>query len=379
VNKENLLEVMHFILDHRVGGPHIYVDTLRRSMAREVNGHLVTAGYGDLTDIELVNLRKFWRKLYPIEVLVNTFVIFFRFGILRRSDLFHVHGAANLAPLIAAFLCRMPIVWHFHETTATHARLARLGLWFTKRCPHRLLTVARGSDSLLISSNGLSAQADLVPGLVDTDYWKADNDKYVNRTIGSSFRLITVANLNPLKGIDVLLDALPMVGHPIELEIIGSSLQTQLRFTELLDRKVDEMAMNYNYLKVKFVGPQKPDAIRLALSNADAFVLPSRSEACPIALLEAMSMGLPCVATAVGAVREMLPSESHTFICPPEHPQALANNLRLLIDTPVFKRQQIGALNRQAVLFQFSPERIAALVINCYSAVLDRQCDKTKR
>lgn len=366
----NSLDVVHFILDHRVGGPHVYVDTLRRAMSGQVNGRLVTAGRGDLTDVALVNLRQIWRFLYPLEVLLNSILIVFRFGILLRPDLFHVHGAANMAPILAAFLCRMPVVWHLHETTTAHAPIARFCWWLVKCCPHRLLTVARGSNPLLTTLNGVSDEVKLVPGLVDPIYWRRVTKNIVTRQSVGPFRLVTVANLNPLKGIDILLDALPLVGHSIDLQIIGSTLQTQQSFAKVLNQKMACLANEQIDLRIHFSGKQDPQGVRAALAEADAFVLPSRSEACPIALLEAMAMGLPCIATAVGAVQDMLPPEASTFICPPEQPDALAAVIRKLIDSTVNERNRLGILNREAVLKQFTPERVAFLVLGHYHALL---------
>jgi len=64
--------------------------------------------------------------------------------------------------------------------------------------------------------------------------------------------------------------------------------------------------------------------VRKHLAEADLFVLPSRSEGLPRAMLEAMAMGLPCIGTRVGGVPEILQEEA---IVPPADSSALAAKL----------------------------------------------------
>src|SRR5207237_5161057 len=73
------------------------------------------------------------------------------------------------------------------------------------------------------------------------------------------------------------------------------------------------------------------DDVPARLREADLFVLPSRSEAFPNALLEAMAAGLPIVASAVGGIPEMIDDARTGFLIPPRHPAALADRLCLLM------------------------------------------------
>jgi glycosyltransferase involved in cell wall biosynthesis len=70
------------------------------------------------------------------------------------------------------------------------------------------------------------------------------------------------------------------------------------------------------------------------MCGAEVFVLPSRSEGLPIALLEAMAYGLACVATRVGGVPEVMSDEREGLVVEPEHPEALADGLCRLAGDP---------------------------------------------
>lgn len=129
-------------------------------------------------------------------------------------------------------------------------------------------------------------------------------DAIVARTRDSfvkASRLIFVGSLAVLyKGPDVLLRALPLCqGMTPSLTLIGDGVRRAA-----LERLAAALGV---VEKVHFAGRLPAgEAIRKALDAADLFVLPSRADALPRALIEAMARGLPCIATRVGGIPELL-------------------------------------------------------------------------
>jgi glycosyltransferase involved in cell wall biosynthesis len=84
--------------------------------------------------------------------------------------------------------------------------------------------------------------------------------------------------------------------------------------------------------RVHFLG-QLPagKAVRSELDRADLFVLPSRQEGLPRAIIEAMARGLPCIGSTVGGIPELLPPED---MVPPGNARALAHKLREVVTDP---------------------------------------------
>jgi glycosyltransferase involved in cell wall biosynthesis len=134
--------------------------------------------------------------------------------------------------------------------------------------------------------------------------------------------IVAVGSLDQLyKGPDVLLDAVAFLsqeGLDLGLTWIGGG-----RHQADLERKAEMSGLRH---RVRFLG-QLPagEAIRAELDAADLFVLPSRTEGLPRALLEAMARGLPCIGTAVGGIPELLPAAD---LVPPGDPVSLAVTLR---------------------------------------------------
>lgn len=107
--------IYHFLLDHRLGGPHVFVKSICESLRDRGNYDftIVTTGKGLITELSLVNLRHFWFPLYALEVLINCLLIVWYWGtrkIKRKGALFHIHGAANIAPVLGAFILQIPVI-----------------------------------------------------------------------------------------------------------------------------------------------------------------------------------------------------------------------------------------------------------------------------
>ncbi|MCA8977732.1 MAG: glycosyltransferase, partial [Planctomycetes bacterium] len=84
----------------------------------------------------------------------------------------------------------------------------------------------------------------------------------------------------------------------------------------------------------------------------DVFVLSSRTEQMPIALLEAMASGCAVVATDVGDVRVILPDSQQPFVVRKEDPAALAAALAAILDDPTMRRR-LGEDNRRQVAGEY--------------------------
>jgi glycosyltransferase involved in cell wall biosynthesis len=131
-----------------------------------------------------------------------------------------------------------------------------------------------------------------------------------------------VANFHSnVKGHEYLLRAFRLLGRDeARLWLIGAgSLLADMR------RLADELDLDE---QVTFWGFQ-PDVLPL-LEKSDVFVLPSLSEGCPHALLEAMATGLPVVATRVDGVREIVADRRNGLLVPPRSPEAIRDAIREL-------------------------------------------------
>jgi len=126
--------------------------------------------------------------------------------------------------------------------------------------------------------------------------------------------LLFVGRYTQEKGIDILVEAYrqyrEQVAEPWSLVCCGKGdLESQLE----------------NQPGIKNLGFVQPNQMQTIWQNAGAFVLPSRFDPWPLALVEAAAAGLPVICTdACGSAVEVIRSEYNGIIVPPNHPQALA-------------------------------------------------------
>ncbi len=142
-------------------------------------------------------------------------------------------------------------------------------------------------------------------------------------------RMVYVGSLSQLyKAPDVLLKAMARCvrdGLDVWLTIVGDG-----QFRVKLQRQAARLGLGE---RVVFRGQLTiGDAVRKELDAADLFVLPSRQEGLPRAMIEAMARGLPCIGSNVGGIPELLPPED---MVPPGNPLALARKIEEVLTDPV--------------------------------------------
>ena len=171
-------------------------------------------------------------------------------------------------------------------------------------------------------------------------------------------RIGTTARLDRQKGIDVLLRALPALPD-VDVEIVGDGPER-----EPLERLARELGVDG---RVTFAGWS--ERARDWLGRWDAFVLPSRYEGLPLAILDALLASLPVVAADVGSVREAVVHEETGLLVAPDDVAGLAAALnRVLADRTLAER--MGRRARVVALERFTAGSMARRYEALYEELL---------
>jgi glycosyltransferase involved in cell wall biosynthesis len=195
---------------------------------------------------------------------------------------------------------------------------------------------------------------------------------------GQVRNVITVARMSREKGIDVLLNAWGKVAKEErvpKLRIVGyGPLESELR------KLTSFLGMSE---AVNFIG-EVPNVSEY-LTDADLFVLPSRAEGMSNALLEAMSYGIPCIATNVGGNPEVFGMDRNMKISPgeyliarngllvnPDDVKGLSEAILYLI-REVGIREEMGKSSREFIQENYSIDLITDRYIALYQSMLDRR------
>ena len=138
--------------------------------------------------------------------------------------------------------------------------------------------------------------------------------------VGSDFRR---------KGLDDLINALPLIKTALHLSIAGVTEQQFVKeFPEL------GPTLNNTTHTIQFHGQTTRETTKALFWHANLFCLPSRSEALGVAILEALAAGLPCVATSVGGIPEIAQQLGGCVLVSPDNSAKLASALNQVITHP---------------------------------------------
>ena len=175
---------------------------------------------------------------------------------------------------------------------------------------------------------------------------------------------VVVANLKPLKGHADLLDALALLRNPPHVMLVGDGPER-----EALEAQVASLGLEET---VTFIG--RTLDVPLHLSHAQFAIHPSHSEGMPNAVLEAMSYGLPVVATPVGGVVELQEDGVTGRIVPVGDPRPLAEAIEQLTSSPGL-RTALGHAARQRAE-EFSWDRCTEKHLELYGRLISERKDR---
>jgi L-malate glycosyltransferase len=267
-----------------------------------------------------------------------------------------VHTAAlpsNVFGLPAAALARVPVrVGNRREVNPGKSPSAIALQRAAYTCAHAVVANSRAAADRLRLEHVPRRKVVVIPNGLDADRFVARAPRARLRTI------VMVANLRAEKGHDVLIEAAVEVLRRFpdaRIELVGDGpLRDALR-TRAAERGVADA--------VTFAGQRDDIAARLAA--ADLFVLPSRSEAFPNAVLEAMAAGLPIVASGVGGILELIDDGRTGLLVPPGERDPLADALCRLIADPVLAGR-LGDAARTEAHARYSFDRMVGAFEHLY-------------
>jgi glycosyltransferase involved in cell wall biosynthesis len=168
--------------------------------------------------------------------------------------------------------------------------------------------------------------------------------------------LLFVGRLRIRKGVEVLLEALALLGQqrrerPEAVLLIAGDGEHR----PALERRAGELGLGG---AARFLGRCGAPRVRGLLAGATALVVPSTYEGMPLVVLEAMEAGLPVVASAVSGIPEVVVDGETGWLVPPEDPERLAAALAEALDRPEEARRR-GEAGRRRVEALYRPERAA--------------------
>jgi glycosyltransferase involved in cell wall biosynthesis len=244
----------------------------------------------------------------------------------------------GIAAAIVAASLRLPFSITLRGNEMIHGRepLRRRVLAWALRRATRLITVSEELREFAISLGARPADVVTIPNGVDAAVFAPRDREQERRSLGltADTRLIlTAGGLGPGKGHHLIIQTLPslLARHPGLQFWIAGSVNRDGRYEKEIRAQVDALGLRDC---VRLLGSVPgPDLARL-MSAADLFCLASFAEGWPNVVHEAQACGTPVVATRVGAIPQMLPSDTLGLIVPPADAPALATAIDTALSRP---------------------------------------------
>jgi glycosyltransferase involved in cell wall biosynthesis len=163
-----------------------------------------------------------------------------------------------------------------------------------------------------------------------------------------SLQLVCTGRLVAAKGHHILLESLKLLrdrGVELHATLIGDGPERA--------RLEDFVRLHYMQHTIKFTSALSHAETLTHVRDADIFVLASFAEGIPVALMEAMAFGVPCISTTIAGIPELISTGKDGLLVPPANPIALADAIESLAHDPAL-RAFLGHSARRRILEQYN-------------------------
>jgi glycosyltransferase involved in cell wall biosynthesis len=272
-----------------------------------------------------------------------------------RPDVIHSHLYALKYVVAASYFLKIPKIHTVHnmaekEAAGTDRKLNKLFYKFSNLTPVAISPVIQDSISKLYSIK--SKNIPMIYNGRDFSVCTPKNDY----TVSGAFTFLHIGRFSEQKNHLMMIYAFKKVydkNNNVKLELIGEGNEL-----ENVVQKVQDLGLSS---AVKTLGVIK-DASEY-IHKADAFILPSKWEGMPITLIEAMAVGSPIVATAVGGVTDMLEHNKTGLLCEVNVDDIAEKMLMLVNDDSL--RERLGT-QAKITSTAFSVENMAEYYIELF-------------
>ena len=279
----------------------------------------------------------------------------------EKPDIIYAHFLYNIA--YAVYLkekYNIPLVGMEHWSGVNQSKLS-------SDIIYRGQIAYQGANRIIAVSNSLKEQiynhfkrdATVIHNMVNEEFFQMPIRKYTNR---DKLIYISIGSLFYIKGHDILIKALSEVAQYTldwELRIVGGGSEEKN-----LQNLIKQLGLENN---IKIIGRRNKQEIISLLYDSDIFILPSRSENFSVAVLEALSAGLPVVATTCGGIRECI-NEKNGVLVSVEDVSGLAKSiLDISKNIELYDKQFIADECKR----RFSPSVISKEITDVFREVIN--------
>lgn len=311
-----------------LGGGQIYLSNVVRNLCKRtgVEIEIVTrklivdgktsvkneSGYDGRLKITRLGFRAEWNNIFAR----LSYIFLSIFYLLNKNfDLIDAQAFIGGIPgKIASIIKRKPVILTVHGTSLEIGRAGILEKLILTKIKYNII-ISAASNFLKFKNNNKNISI-VNPG-VDTSFYKPDLSKRVPD------RILFVGRLQKIKGTETLFNCISKTKHlNYKWAVVGdgeemNNLKNKTKTSHIRD--------------VEFKGSLSREKVLEEYRKASVFFLPSESEGFPLTLLEAMSCGLPCVASSVGDAPKIIENGKNGFTVSPGNVSKFIEKIQLVM------------------------------------------------
>ncbi len=315
----------------------------------------------DFNGVRLINIRTIRNK--HLETFVHTALSVIK-AKLDNADIIHIHaiGPGLLVPLAKLLNLKVVITHHgqnyYHQKWGTISRyILKLGEYLGCKLADRTIIISKEIENIVRKK--VNVESEIIPNGVNIP--EKVNSNYLLKEFGleSKKYIFTLGRFVSGKGFLDLIEAYKRLSTKWKLVIAGDAI-----YESNYKKKLIQHSSN----NIIFPGFITGEALAELFSNAGLFVLPSYYEGLPISLLEAMSYGLPIIASDIPANKQVGLKEERFFEV--GNIEDLKNKLEYWQDKGITKEEK--EYNMNLVKKKYSWDKIAEDTLKVYEKVLEK-------
>lgn len=367
------MRALHVNTHVNTGGIGQYIASLTKALKRKGVDCIVASSGGDLeTELNKNGIKHIYinlntkSELSP-KVLMSVFTLADDIVKKEKIDLIHAHSrVSQVSSFFASRRAGIPYV-----TTCHGYFKKRFGRLFFDTWGEKVIAISGAVRMHLEKDFGIKEERiELIYNGIDIDrfssiYSPEDILNVKKKLLLKEGPVIgTMGRLSSVKGQKFLIEAMRHViskRNDVQCLIIGSGPEEKI-----LKKQADDLGIASS---ISFMQSSYAD-IPLYLSSMDVFVLPSIAEGLGLALLEAMSMGKPCIGSDIGGIKDIIEEGVNGLTVPVGNEKAIADAVIKLLDDRALA-QKLGTKAKEVVKERFLLDSMAEKVSHLYREVIN--------
>ena len=327
------MKIMYLLYSFTIGGTEKLVSDICNEISKsnDVYLYIVNDYYNESMISKLssnVHVILYGRKVGS-KNKCKTMIDIYRFCKAENIDVIHCNAlnTPELLTITKIFIKKIKIVYTIHGV-GQYEMLGKTRVFYRNRLCDSIIAISRSVYEDVIFNGADKKKTTVVYNAINLEQFQMRK----HTTIEVPFKIGNVARIDvSKKGQDVLLNALILIKNTRNVKCIfaGAPDKSHEEEFRILIDKADRELKNSKSI-VEFIG--SINDVPHFLENIDLFVLPSRFEGFGISLIEAMSMGIPCISSDIYGPKEIIGHEERGYLFKSGSAEDLAEQILYVIN-----------------------------------------------